>query len=882
MSQPSRIVMSNFPTGFETDRTPFNIDNSAFPVINNMYIWRGRMPKKRGTSLLGRLSRTLTTASIGNIGNGIASTYTFNIFTLLAGSLTGNIVLGSATITLAAPASATFTDNGDGTLSGTGGGAATGSTINYATGSVTLVFTGAIAASAATITLSYTPNLPVMGLEDFETPTINFPTLVAFDTVYAYEFNQATNMFFDVSFYKNTHSPVTWSGADYQQFGSANYAGVLWVTNQTTGLNTDNPGLQFKAITGVVVVDPTHATLTITAHGLIVNDFIWVNEIGGNTGINRFTGQVTVVVDPNHVTVQFPDANIAGVYTSGGIAQYLTATASPTVDVARWFDGIGAGQGWVNFMPPLSDPTVAAPEYLVSATVIIPFRDRLLFVGAYTQTSTGVVKYYQDRVIYSQNGTPFYAGSLLPFTSGQTITPALQTFDVAAWYQNISGRGGFIAAGIQQQIVTVSNNEDVLLIGFEARQTKLIYTSNDVLPFIFQTINSELGSESTFSAITLDVGAISIGDYGIALTTQNDAQRIDLKIPDQVFEINNLNFGTNRVNAIRDYKNEWIYFCYPNVQNKWNFPTQTLLYNYRDVTWALLGETFTHHGNFRRNSFVPWSSLGHVYGTWAQWTVPWNSGSTQGRFPDVIGGNQQGFVMLKDQGIADAASYLIDNITVSGTTNIINSPNHCMDNGDFILITGAIGTPTLNNTVRKVIAIILGGNPDPNNFAIDGPVDSGGYGGGGVFARLSIPFFQTKQFPLFWNIGRKARIGLQRYLFDTTEAGQVTMNLYLNQDADNPSNLPPSLPNANDPNSSVIFNNIVLTSPEPNNPTAAAQDQIWHRMSTSLIGDTFQVGLTLSEAQIRDPDTLAILPPIRSEIVLHAMVFDTYPGGMLG
>ena len=35
-------------------------------------------------------------------------------------------------------------------------------------------------------------------------------------------------------------------------------------------------------------------------------------------------------------------------------------------------------------------------------------------------------------------------------------------------------------------------------------------------------------------------------------------------------------------------------------------------------------------------------------------------------------------------------------------------------------------------------------------------------------------------------------------------------------------------------------------------PTAAGQFQIWHRMNTSLIGDSVQIGITLNNIQMRD------------------------------
>ena len=78
----SSLVISNFATGYETDREPFLINNDAFPVLNNMFVWRGRLRKKRGTSLLGRLERGETSVALGSTnGSGL---FTGNIITILS------------------------------------------------------------------------------------------------------------------------------------------------------------------------------------------------------------------------------------------------------------------------------------------------------------------------------------------------------------------------------------------------------------------------------------------------------------------------------------------------------------------------------------------------------------------------------------------------------------------------------------------------------------------------------------------------------------------------------------------------------------------------------------------------------------------------------
>jgi hypothetical protein len=918
----SSLVISNFKTGYETDREPFIINNDAFPILNNAYQWRGKLLRKRGTQLLGRLQRNLsnqTTVNLNGSGN-----IAFNLLTtlgIIAISPNASIVPGTLSIFVAVGAGYTFADtNSDGRLITTGANwdnaitavflgvtttltvgaghffvigdgvyisGVTGTTIlngystvtainatqiavnidttgqpaytgggrvqrvagsvNYATGAIVLITNrGAFAGQALVVSFGYYPALPVMGLEDLETDIINFPILVPFDTKYSYQFNQTTNIFYDTTFYKNTFIPFVWHGSDFQQFWTTSYSGAMWTTNNVTGF-------QFKNIT--LVVPGAASVFTIVAHGLTNLDYVFINEVGGITGVNGVSGLVTVLTAN---TFSIPTPGAAGVYTAAtGIAQYMTSQASPGVDGIKWYDGdptdVGHAKGWVNFSPPLSNAglTGGKPEYLIGARMIVAFKNRLLFFGVTTQTSGGVTRFLPNRLVYSQVGTPFYS---LP-------VPAQQVADDAAYFENVAGRGGFITAPTQQFMITAFENNDVILVAFESRQMKLLFTGDDSLPFIYQTINTELGAQSTFTGISLDTGVLSIGDYGITLTTPESTQRVDLQIPDTVFSISPANSGDERVTAVRDFRNEFIYYTYCAGGNTAKFPNQSLVYNYRDATWAIFQENYTSYGTFRRSSNFTWATL--PYRTWASWSTPWNFGVTDQRYPDIIGGNQHGFVMRKDTtSCREDYSQMITDI--SG--NIVTSPDHGLLSGDFIMINEIVSSPSMvlwNGVIQKITVT------GANTFTVE-LTSTGTYGGGGVYRRIPNFLIQTKQFPLFWDNGRKCRIGTQRFLLTTTTDGQMQCNIYTSQNA-NVAN--------NDPLISgyLAFTNVLLTKAEPNdlNMAAPEQSQIWHRMSNSFQGDSVQIGFTFSEVQLRD-DTIAT-----SDITIHAIAFDLHPGPIL-
>ena len=534
-----KIIVGPIEKGLKTNREPFVIDNDSFPTLINAYQWRGRVKRKRGTSLLGQLRRYVT----------INPTVSTNLIISQGLEVNSEIIPGS--VTIIANGGQIFTEPAipDGTLIGNMG--RTG-TINYANGNYFINDFPPITGSFV-----YAPSLPVMGLEETVLTPTSIPGTLGFDTKYSYAISRNSPFnIWDVSFYKNPPSsglyvqkgspasvptPFHWNGEDYRQFWTVNYEGALWATN---GVNVPfNPtkfSMQYApsaTITGVSRTSSTTVDMTISNCPLVVGDFVFLNEWSSATPsnatfLNFLSGFITKTVGnfaSLTITITFPGANIPADTYTGGIVQYLTNNSDSTKDCIKWYDGdptnglvpptYVAGNGWVNFMPPLSEFAYSiaglpqAKYYLVGAKMIYPFKDRLLFIGPVVQTSTpGSAIYLPDTVVYSQNGTPYYtctfnADPLLSTTPFNPIlVPVNQTATASAWWEDQTGFGGFVQAGVSDAITTVSPNEDVLIMGFTQFQSRFVYTGNDVLPFNFFIINSELGTASTFSFVNMDQG----------------------------------------------------------------------------------------------------------------------------------------------------------------------------------------------------------------------------------------------------------------------------------------------------------------------------------------------------------------------------------------
>jgi hypothetical protein len=905
-----KLIVGPINKGLRTDRLPFAIDNDSFPVLKNAYQWRGRVKRKRGTTQLGQLQRYLgTTNGAGNLTVTIPSAP----------------VSGQSFFTVGTNI---FTDPGTGfpvTLLTTGPGTAT-----LTVGGV-LTITGSNPATP----VIYFPQLPVMGIEELNLNDTLTPGTLAFDTTYSYNVSSTFPWpINDVSFYKNplasvslpgyvpktTSTPLTWNGQDYQQFWTVNYEGALWATNgvQIPFLN-NNIGMQYASssttppLSSATWVNATTMQFTIVGNPLVIGDFVFANEFTGlgAAGLNFQSGYVTA--QGNTFTVVFPNATIADAIYAPGMLQYLTNRSFPSQDCLRWFDGdptngqvppvFSSGDGWVNYCPPLSEFAFSisdlpqAQYYLIGARMIIPFKDRLLFLGAVVQTSSfGSQVYLQDTIVYTENGTPYYTTSYTntPDATKDTPThvgnvfnpillPANQSSISPAVFADQVGFGGDLSAGVSDAIVSAGFNEDALIVGFTKRQTRVIATGNDVSPFEFFIVNSDLGTSSTFSTITMDEAVLSRGSRGFVMASQTATERFDVEILDQVFQINLNNNGNERFTAIRDFINEWVYFTYNSNQSIWRYPNETLFYNYRDQSFGLFYESYTTYGPFVESSGETWADL--TYLTWETWNSPWNSGDSTLNQPIVLAGNQQGYLLIRETYSTDEAPSLSIQNFAGG---VITSPNHNLNNGDYITITGAQGTNV--NLINGIVFTVQ--NAGVNSFTLAPNPGAVIYTGGGTIIRMYLPFIQTKQFPEAWNIGRKTRIGPQMYLLTKTEAGQITVEIYLSQDDSTVFNAGPIPPQPNPTNDALIFSQTVFTCPESTNlgltpfntnlnmliepgptagsPASSGSNQIWHRMNTSMIGDTVQLAFTLSQAQMTDP----LLIQQFSEIELHGFTLD--------
>lgn len=826
MTQP--LLIGGYDIGAKKDLKPFMIPEKAFENLVNAYVFRQRVNRKSGYKKMGRLRRVLTNASAGNYST-INGTNTLDLIVGIGLNAEAQIAPGSAsaiTITFAAPISQTLTVN---TLTSTmtvgGAGPILSASINYATGVISITGNAAVGPAVVTATLSYYPTLPVMGERTYEQVARNAETTIFFDTRYAYSFTGS--QFIELI----STLPTTWSGTDADFFWTTTYArdtanrDLFWVTNNIQGLH----GYAITNFTNAVAGPPSTIDVTAPGNTFQLGDTVFFVNVTGATQNNNTSGVVTVAGAT--FTVSNPGTGIFAAGVSTGLA--LSPNRNVNGDGLRYYDSVT----WNNANPAVNTTTI-----VMGCLMVIPYKGRLVLLNTLEGNTAGAAVNFPQRARWSQNGTP------LDFSNG--------------WRDDIVGRGGFIDAPTGEQIVGCGFIKDQLIVYFERSTWVLAYTGNEVLPFIWQRINSELGCESTFSSTLFDNRILAMGNIGVHAANGNTVARIDDDDPDVVFEIQNQNKGPERVYAIRDYFKELVYFTYPYLPGStispsdFKYPNRILVYNYRNDTFSFFDDCFTCFGYYQNPNGLTWATL--PYGSWAAWNSPWDSGSSQALFPQVIAGNQQGYVFeFMDMGkISNDFS-----LSISGFTgNTITSNQHNLAVGRYVYIDNCLGLTGINGEIRQIIATTT------NTFTIDGLAPTGTYTGNGEIKPLSNFLILTKQFTPFWQIGNRFNLVSINFLLDRTSEGEIASDIFLSMGRDysySDSIQNPAIPGSN----------AVSTFPEPGLLGQILQDQIWHRQYAYVDGDTFQIQLSLNDDQMRD------LVINESNVTLHAMLFMFDPSG---
>lgn len=735
-----KFMIVPFETGLQTNVRPFLIMDDAFEVLENAYVYRGRLRKRFGGRYTGYGWDNANVAQlfsrlrvqVGTIGSP-SSPVPGNIFLPGQQFSAGDQIF--TVVTTGTPANMLATGPGTGTF-------------NTSTGAFVLSGTGL----GNSTPIWWYPAQPVMGITTYQLGAPENEPTYAFDNQFAYLY---ANGYWQRS---GTGSTPLWHGDNLNFFDAAMWIGV------TTNL-------------------------------------------------------VAMFVSNFNATVGSPAAT----------------------DDPLWSFSNGS---WAKFVP-YTNPGGGAPgsgPFVQTARLIVAFRNRLILLNTVENDGGGgggTNAQYVARCRFSANASPFA---------------------VNAWYEpnvvdnvpNTYIGGGYIDAYTDEAIIAAEFIKDRLIVFFERSTYELAYTGNDIQPFLWQKINTELGSESPFSTIPFDKQVLTVGNVGVHACNGANVERIDTKIPQTVFTISLSGNDNLRVQGVRDYFPELAYwgYCSSDAPAQFVYPNKVLLYNYQNQSWAIVDDCITAFGYLQQQPALTWAE---ILDTWESFDETWQQGSIGYDSRRVIAGNQQGYIFIVDvDSTRNAGVMEITNMSQSAGYTYLQIIANTLAAGEYIQVQNAQGTnaSTINGQIVQVIAnITSGGSASADWIQVQfSPTATVTYTGGGTVARVSNYNILSKQ----WNpyITDNKNVHLQRIEFgvEATAQGQVTVDYY-------PSATEVSMLQAGTDTGTLMGTGVLETSPYNPiyYPLEQFQNRLWHSVYFQTTGECIQINIYMSDVQMKNP-----------------------------
>ena len=834
---PNLIAGYKQDSGLELDKKPFLLPSAAFQSLENAYVWRERVKKKKGNRILGRLSRVMTQQVIEPR---VLGAWSFNLFDSL-------IAYGSGTIT------------------------------------------GATNANPIVITTSSSH-----GLVNNSVVYIKDVTGMTEINNQSYEVTRITGTTFSIpvdgSAFGVYGGGGTWQDSAYSlsftnkvaeipelKPGSVEiHSGSITFFDNGTGQFTSNtPGNSgtINYITGDISLISTGSSGTVAYANLtyypnLPSMGIWQRELP------ETNAEQTIFWDTKYAYVflseQFQEW-IPFTYWDSDNYNFFLATnyrgAEPSDrlffetnflldanDPMRYANVDGTE--WITFQP-----QVDSVNYIFTAAILIAYYGRLLALNVYEGATVNSAVNIQNRCRFSQIGSPISS---------------------TAWRSDQFGKGGFIDAPTNEAIISAQFFKNTLIVFFERSTWQLRYVGEYGLPFIWERISSDFGSESQFSTILFDDGVLAVGNRGIVSSSGINVNRIDQKIPDLVFTFQNNKQGTYRVHGTRDFEEELVFWSYADTQQlrpAQPYPNRILVYNYKNGTWATNRDAVTCFGYFQPTEIeaITWSNNQIL---WNNTNVFWGSVDLQSLTEFVVCGNNQGYIhYFHSNTTINDASMPIHGLQVDVVgALILTIPNHNLDDGDWILVEDLMFVSTadptqtvstsLNDVIFRIQYVTLNsvrlffwnGTNYINPFPFTPDLAEATYIGGGQAVLLNQMKIQTKDINPYMDQGLQLKMSYVDFLLDDSIIqSSTTITLIVNSSPSVSGNLIVG-------NQSLDQN---LTQPY----YVPSSQYAWHRFYATSYGQFISIQISYGDEFINTLDCHL------ADYILNAMTVFTRPGG---
>lgn len=800
-----RFLIAPFESGLQNDVKSWLIPDDAFERFDNAYIYKGRIKKRFGSSYTG------ITSSVAPFANQLASRVCIKVGTTngsgdLAGTVPGakfkigqQFLIGDALYTVVTNGAAQDMLQTTATT-----------TAQFSTVDGSFTFVGAPASKD----VFFYPAEPIMGLTQYEPLSHNDEDTYVFDTQFAYKYSAGSWL---------RSGTTVWTGTDSNFFWTAKWNGAntsdihLFVTN----FNVTDPLYDFDGTTWTAF----RPKFSMSGAGNYVKTcrlifpfkdrLILLNTTEANTGDTanlRYPARCRY----SHNGVPFPAApTLLGTTSAAGA---LSGTVA-----APWFIG---------------------QKFSIGDTVytVINGAAGAQSMGKTDGTTTATFDISTGAFVF--NGAPINSPVYF-YSTG--YSPWLE-HNQPGW----SG-AGWIDASTDEEIMSAEFIRDRLIVYFTGSTWELVYTGSNTQPFVWQKINTELGSSSQFSPVAFDTSVLNVGTTAIHACTGAFVDRIDARVPQQVFNIRIIEDGFLRVHGIRDFYNELVYWIYPDTNSE-KYPNKILVYNYINKTWAINDDSFTSLGYFNQKDALTWEK---AVSPWEEMNMKWSDLNGKTYSKTIIAGNQHGFINYIDVDLSrNAGALSISNMAYVGNSLQLTIHNHNLQSGDYILLETIFPDMALNGEIYKISVVT-------NSVISIGDVPlPAAYQGGGTATRVSRVAIRSKE----WNpyISKGKSINLERIEFhvDNTDFGQLQIDAYTSTATLN------MIKEAR--LNGVLMGDSILDMFSYGG-IENIQERLWHPVDFNLNGEFIQIKIYYSDNHMRT--RVISLSPFQ----IHALMLYTFP-----
>jgi hypothetical protein len=594
-----------FQSGLVKYFKPFLIGEDAFETLEDCYSYRGTINKRNGSTLLGTLTSDVNEFTAITFGGPT------QFRTKFPHALQNNNVVFIDGITTANP-----------------GMAAINQTWNVVT--VIDIFNFSIPAVSTGAGTGGAFYLPVQELTEFLLPGTFNESLLAFTPNSPYIYNTATSAF------------------DYNGFLQAPPV----ITNVAPGATTD--------------------ITTAANHLLTIGDYIYIDGVLGTIGtpLNGNVFQVTATPAPAATTITIAANTVGLIYGGAGrIRRFFNWTGinsdffkSTNYQNALWttnyrdpismYNG-NTTAGWIHVYPHLAGAAPAPEIYLQGCLLLIPYKGHLVALNTIEGQLAGALTTHRQRALWCQLGTSFPTTPATMVATYPAVTPPAtgsNPTDADSWRYDIPGRGGYIDADTSEEIVSCEIIHDVLIVFFERSTWRLRYTGDPILPFLWERISVEFGSEAPRGTVVIDNNAYAFSRRGFVAADTNQVQRIDMQIPDQSFSVEAGAQGAslNYTCVSRDFRRQFIYWAFVPLNyefdtNEPTSPQQILAYNWLDKSYSIFNQPIRCMSRYIITKDRTWATTPEA---WEDLTdLTWEDSSQQSQYPYTVGGNVYGNVL---------------------------------------------------------------------------------------------------------------------------------------------------------------------------------------------------------------------------------------------